>query len=229
VRFLRRFDAILFDLNGTLAEDYDRFDGQQDYTVAYIRHGGSGLDAEALAARIGRGLTRLTARYDAAPADPFPALREFLIEDELPETEIRALEATVAVHEMGSIPAARIRLLEQLAGSHRIGLISDLWAPAAHYRRYLASIGLGAVFASMVFSCEHGAVKPSPRLFLTALRDLDVAPGRAVFVGDNPSRDIAGAAACGLATIWVCRHSETAPHVHPDRTVGSVEALVDLV
>ena len=38
--FLRRFDAVLFDLNGTLAEDYDRFDGEQDYTAGYVRHGG---------------------------------------------------------------------------------------------------------------------------------------------------------------------------------------------
>ena len=130
---------------------------------------------------------------------------------------------------MGRIPAVRIRLIEQLARSHRVGLVSDLWAPADHYRRYLASTGLADRFGAMVFSCEHGAVKPSPRLFRTALAQLGVAPARAVFVGDNPSRDIAGAAACGLATIWVNPRAVAAPPTRPDRVVESVEALVDLL
>lgn len=227
--FLRRFSAILFDLNGTLAEGYDRFGSDQDYMPGYLDHGGGRLAAHEVAARIDGCLAGLTSRYDSPPDDPFPPLREFLTGESLVEEEIRALEATVAQHEMGHIPPARVRLLEQLATTHRLGLVSDLWAPAERCRHYLESAGLTRLFGSMVFSCEHGAVKPAPRLFRTALAELCVAPADTVFVGDSAIRDIQGAMACGMATIWISPRSTADARTRPDRVVGSVEALAGLV
>ncbi len=45
---LAEFEAILFDLNGTLAEGYDRFGPEQDYHATYRRLGGRRLDAAML-------------------------------------------------------------------------------------------------------------------------------------------------------------------------------------
>lgn len=229
MKFLQRFDAILFDLNGTLADDYDRFGSEQDYMPGYLDHGGRCLTVAEVAARIDDCLGRLISRYESSLVDPFPALREFLKDEGLPEEEIRALEGAVAVHEMGRIPSARIRTLEDLSATHRLGLVSDLWAPAECCRDYLESTGLTRLFGSMVFSCEHGAVKPAPRLFRTALAELGVAPADTVFVGDSATRDIDGAAACGIATIWTKPQSAAVSRTSPDRVVDSVEELADLV
>ena len=49
---VRRFDAILFDLNGTLAEGYDRFGPGEDYHATYRDLGGRELSAAALRDRI---------------------------------------------------------------------------------------------------------------------------------------------------------------------------------
>ena len=119
------------------------------------------------------------------------------------DLELELLIETIAAHEIGQIPADRVALLRTLSGHHRLGLVSDLWAPANQYRDYLSALGLDEVFGSMVFSCEHGAVKPARRLFEHALAELDVDPARTLFVGDDLARDIAGAAACGLRTAWI--------------------------
>jgi FMN phosphatase YigB (HAD superfamily) len=201
---VRRFDAILFDLNGTLAEGYDRFGPGEDYHATYRDLGGRELSAAALRDRIDRTLARLLPLYSDGPADPFPALRDCVPDsDRLPAAELELLLATVAAHECGQIPPARVALLRRLSGSHRLGLVSDLWAPARRCREELAALGLDEVFGTLVFSCEHGAVKPARRLFELALAELDVEPARTLFVGDHPQRDIEGAAACGLRTVWI--------------------------
>ena len=48
-----------------------------------------------------------------------------------------------------------------------------------------------------------GSHKPDRRIFEVALRRADVAPGSALFVGDNLKNDIAGAEAAGIAAILI--------------------------
>jgi putative hydrolase of the HAD superfamily/5'-nucleotidase len=198
------FDAILFDLNGTLAEAYDRFGPGEDYHGTYRRLGGSRLAAAELTRLVERTLGAVLARYRDGPPDPFPALRDCVpYDDPALAGELELLLETIAVHECGQIPAPRAALLRKLARRHRLGLVSDLWAPAGRCRRYLAAAGLAGLFGCLVFSCEHGAVKPAPRLFERALTALGADPARTLFVGDDPARDIAGAAACGMKTVRV--------------------------
>lgn len=45
--------------------------------------------------------------------------------------------------------------------------------------------------------------KPHPAVFRRMLAALDVAPERALMVGDNLHTDIAGAAAMGISTLWI--------------------------
>jgi putative hydrolase of the HAD superfamily len=197
------FDVILFDLNGTLAEAYDRFGPGEDYYGTYRRLGGSRLAAAELTRLVERTLEVLLARYRDGPPDPFPALRDCVPCGEAAAGELELLLETIAVHECGHIPAPRAALLRALARRHRLGLVSDLWAPAGRCRRYLVAEGLADLFGSLVFSCEHGAVKPARRLFERALAELGADPARTLFVGDDPARDIAGAAACGMKTVRV--------------------------
>lgn len=67
----------------------------------------------------------------------------------------------------------------------------------ADIRQNLRAHGLDELIDDYVLSCEHGAVKPDPRLFEIALGDTD--PADALMVGDS-SAD-AGALAVGIATV----------------------------
>ena len=136
--FLDRFDAVIFDLNGTLAEGFDRFGSGQDYMGTYRRLGGAQLSADALGHLLDKLMAELLDRYETGPADPFPQLSALLADlVALPAAEIRLLEELVAEHEMGTISTARVELVERLGKTHRLGLISDLSAPSRRYREYL--------------------------------------------------------------------------------------------
>lgn len=222
--FLSRFEAVLFDLNGTLATGFDRFDDRQDYHHTYSRLGGEALTPNAVTEAVETSLGRCLQRYEDGPWDPFPNYGEFLGVDD--PDERRLLEDTVAEHELGSVSTERLTWLKTLAGTHRLGLVSDVWAPGRRLRDYLGSSELVGLLDAIILSSEIGAVKPSARVFALALAELDADPERVVFIGDSYRRDVEGAAACGMATVWVSEERDVPGPVIPDRVVARVEDLL---
>lgn len=84
----------------------------------------------------------------------------------------------------------------------RTGVVSD--GHAAVQRRKLAALpGISSRIDFALFTDElpPGYAKPSPVPFRVACLMLDVAPGSAVYVANDPRKDFAGARAAGLATI----------------------------
>jgi putative hydrolase of the HAD superfamily len=82
-----------------------------------------------------------------------------------------------------------------LAGAGlRLAVVSN-WDVALH--GYLATLGLDALFDTVVTSAEAGAPKPAPAVFELALERLGTPPARAVHVGDSRA-DEEGAQAAGL-------------------------------
>jgi FMN phosphatase YigB (HAD superfamily) len=221
--FLSRFEAILFDLNGTLAVDFDRFGGHQDYYDTYSRLGGTQLSPAAVDQAVETSLGRCLQRYDEGPWDPFPEFGEFLRVDD-PDEQL-LLEDTVAEHELGWVSEERLTWLTHLAGTHQLGLVSDVWAPSRRLRAYLGTSKLADLLDAIVISSDVGAVKPSGRVFGLALRQMRTDPRSVVFIGDNYHRDVEGAAACGMATVWVSEERNVPGSVVPDRIVARVEEL----
>jgi putative hydrolase of the HAD superfamily len=84
--------------------------------------------------------------------------------------------------------------------------------------------GPGVEVGIVVDSTVVGYEKPDPRIFEIALRALDVAPRRAIHVGDSARADVAGAIAAGVTPIHLdpYRHCDDGGHVH-------VAALADVV
>jgi putative hydrolase of the HAD superfamily len=67
----------------------------------------------------------------------------------------------------------------------------------------LDDLGLTPLLDATVLPFEVGAAKPDRRIFDFALARLGAAPGRSVFVGDSPDRDLAAARAAGIRAIDV--------------------------
>jgi putative hydrolase of the HAD superfamily len=72
-------------------------------------------------------------------------------------------------------------------------------------RNKLRALGLGGRFSAIVLSDELGREhrKPDPLPIHVALETLGVEPADAVFIGDRPEEDIAGALAAGVRAIRV--------------------------
>lgn len=114
--------------------------------------------------------------------------------------------------------------LQILRPRYRLGAITNGNADVHH-------IGIGHYFDFVVTAAGVGVAKPHPEIFSAALDEAGTAAHETLHVGDDPVRDVKGAAGAGLRTLWVNPREQPAPPgCRPDgvvRTVGEVAAWVE--
>jgi putative hydrolase of the HAD superfamily len=95
---------------------------------------------------------------------------------------------------------------------------------AETHREKITLLALEDAFDEIFIADEVGMVKPDPRLFRLAAERLGVAPEACAMVGDRFDRDIAGAAAVGMFTVWMNVRGERVPSggITPDAVVADV-------
>ncbi len=81
-----------------------------------------------------------------------------------------------------------------------LGLITNGRSP--FQENNIDALGIIDYFQTILVSEAEGVRKPDAQIFQRALHRLDVAASEAVFVGDNPTADVAGAQAVGMKAIW---------------------------
>lgn len=224
------FDAVIFDLYGTLVDSPDSTPATRAaYDAVTVR----------VAGRVG------------APPEPFLELWRRTFTDRMTGAQ-PSLEAYVDAlcRELGVAPdpeqlaeAALFRLdmfrgqlvprpdaVDTLAAlrssGHRLGLITDcswetpmLW-PETPFPPH---------FDVATFSCETGTQKPDPRIYALTCEKLGVAPERCLYVGDGNSRELPGAEAVGMTALRIHVPYETPPD-HRDPWIGpEVSALAQVL
>lgn len=126
------------------------------------------------------------------------------------------------------VPDPRVvAVVERLRRSGlRLAVVTNGSSP--NQRAKLARSGVEPLLDAVVVSGEVGVSKPAPEIFARALSALDIAAADAVFVGDDPRRDVVGAARAGLRTVWVS-HGEAWPqgpdYPPPTATIAGVWEL----
>jgi putative hydrolase of the HAD superfamily len=122
-------------------------------------------------------------------------------------------------------PQASVReLVEWVRARLPVAVVSN--GSARVQRAKLARAGLEDVLPDVFLSGEVGVEKPDPRIFSAALARVGLAPGEVLHVGDDPVRDVVGAARVGLATCWVSHGRPWPPELPPPLwTVDCVEEL----
>lgn len=120
------------------------------------------------------------------------------------------------------------RVLDVLAGRGlRLGVITN--GDAAQQRAKVEAIGLADVLPYVVASSEAGSAKPAAGIFRTACAGLGVPPDEAAYVGDRLVTDAQGAAAAGLAGVWLDRSGSAAPEDLTVPRITTLEALPRLL
>ena len=82
----------------------------------------------------------------------------------------------------------------------KLGLITN--GSVRMQSRKLQCLALSPLFDTILISDAEGISKPDRQIFHRALERLNANPAQAVFVGDHPEVDVAGARAAGMQAIW---------------------------
>jgi putative hydrolase of the HAD superfamily len=115
--------------------------------------------------------------------------------------------------------------LDALSKEYRLVLvtngISDL------QREKCVVVELARWFDHILVSGEVRSWKPDAGIFRRALELAEVGPEEALMVGDNLERDVAGAAAVGIGTVWMRRYEHLQPiaGITPDLVVADLPEL----
>lgn len=124
--------------------------------------------------------------------------------------------------------AARV-LTALRARGLRTGLLSNTHWPRALHERWLADAGLLELLDERVYTSDLAHVKPHPEAFAALLGALGVAPSAAVFVGDRPRDDVAGAQGVGMRTVLMTGRPVEPWDVVPDAELPTLAGLVEVV
>ncbi len=202
--------AVLFDFGGTLnvGEDVDAVAGAT--LVHFARDYGLSRTPEELLAVWRQGAA---AAMHAALAAPFYLYRE-IFQDAFRRTfrsfGIELSEAQTAAMDAYARQRAEqltIRLIdgarETLAALRRRGLVAGIVSNSDEDLAPImaARAGLADVLDFVLTSEAARSCKPDPGIFRAALRRAGCAPDEAIFVGDQPEQDIAGANRAGLRSV----------------------------
>ena len=135
----------------------------------------------------------------------------------------RAKEANMVLY-----PHVRQTMVDLLRMHLKLAIVSD--APRMSVWTRLVGLGLDAFFDTVVSVDDTGKRKPDPAPFRMALDRLGVAPREAVMIGDWAERDMAGAGALGIATVFA-RYGDDFGTQDPgaDFEVADIAQLVGIV
>ena len=113
-------------------------------------------------------------------------------------------------------------VLRELAGSYRIGLISDTGLCVGRVlRRVMQRDGIARHFNAFTFSDETGRRKPHPAQFNGTARSLGVDPTEIAHVGDLVPADVRGAKAVGAcAILYTGRRGDQPDSDHADAVIA---------
>jgi phosphoglycolate phosphatase len=207
-------DLLIFDLDGTLIDSKE--DLAQAVNAARRHMGLAPIENERVYSYVGNGA---------------PVLMRRAMGPEAPEADVEtALDYFLAYYKEHMLdhttlyPGVREALDEMLAGSLQMSVLTN--KPVRFSQLLVEGLGLGGHFRRVYGGNSFAQKKPDPAGVLKLLEEFDVAPGRALMVGDSDV-DIrtarnAGILACGVTYGF---QPETLDEAPPDILVDDLRQL----
>jgi putative hydrolase of the HAD superfamily len=210
--------AVLFDLDGTLLDrrrGFERFVREQWERFAFCQ----AADQKEYV----RTLTRLDRDGYAPRKSLYPeAISRFRLPVGVAETLLKDYR-TGFPDSCSLFPDVRQTLSCLRTSGLKLGLITN--GSLSMQTRKLQCLALSPLFDTILISDAEGVSKPDRQIFHRALLRLNTQPSQAVFVGDHPEVDVAGARAAGMQAVWRRDPGESRA-VEAD---GVIEELGDLL
>ncbi|WP_420628607.1 HAD family hydrolase [Candidatus Leptofilum sp.] len=147
------------------------------------------------------------------------------------------MDAALRAYKWGPLPgvelfADTLPVLGKLkSDGYKIGLITNAMQPMWMRDIELRAYGILEYLDARLTSGDVGFMKPHPFIYWRALELLEVQPEAAVFVGDRPANDIAGANEAGLTSVLM-----SPPHlnrelgsIRPNYTISTLSELLPIL
>lgn len=242
----KRFDAVLFDLGGTLIW----FDGiwpevvatQHRAMIQYLTQIGYQVDEDRFARDF---LSRLTAYYKERDTEFIEYTTEYLLHSLLEEYGYRkatSADLRPALDIMYAVSEAHWRAEQDTHETltilknqgYKLGLISNA-NDSVDVQKLIDQEDLRHFFDIILISADLGRRKPHPAVFNMALEQIGVLPERAVMVGDTLGADILGARNACMSSVWITRRAVTPDNrdhedtILPDAVISTLCELPDLL
>ncbi len=218
--------AVVFDLDNTLV-DFMKVKRRSVEAAAEAM-----VDA-GLNSTVKKTTERIYKMYDREGIEDQRVFDKILME-EYGEIDYRILAAGILAYRKakeGSMflyPHARHSLTELVRMGIRLAIVSD--APRLSAWMRLVAFGIENYFDSVTSYDDTGFKKPNPAPFRRALEKLKVEPGEAIMIGDWAERDMVGAKALGMKTVFA-RYGDdfNTKEVDADYEITDVAELVEIV
>jgi putative hydrolase of the HAD superfamily len=218
--------AVVFDLDNTLV-DFMKVKRRAVEAAAEAM-----IDAGLNASRE-KTVERIFTMYNREGIEDQRVFDKMLVE-EYGEIDYRILAAGILGYRkakegaMSLYPHARLTLTHLVRMGLKLAIVSD--APRLSAWLRLVSLGLDPFFDAVVSYDDTGFRKPNPAPFRLALEKLKVDPSEAVMIGDWAERDMVGAKALGMRTVFA-RYGDDFNTADPgaDFEIPDIAQLVDIV
>lgn len=218
------FDAVLFDVDGTICE-YNR-PGSEILPVAFAEVGvepffttAEYLDAYPEFVSEGKGVRSIREavfRNFAAERGHDPSVGR----------EVARIYARERDHANVSFLPGAADLLPTVTESHATGIVTN--GSPAMQREKLRSLEVEGLFEPIVFAGYDTAPKPEPEPFERALSALETSSERTLYVGNSLDSDVRGARRAGLPVAWLS-NGVSDPDPEPDYTLDTLADLHPIV
>jgi len=225
-----RLSAVFFDIDDTLFSSTACAVRARRSAVEAMVAAGLDVPVEQAAAELEEVVREFTSNYGHHYDKLILRLHQHLRPGVHPAVVVAA--GVVAYHAMTSrlepFPDAVAALRALAATSLLRGVISNGFT--VKQAEKLVRLGLEDAFSPGAFfiSEEIGVAKPHPRVFLLACEALGLEPREALYVGDDPAKDVDPAHEAGL---WTClrrgagKHAEARGAHEPDFTLDDLGEL----
>lgn len=242
----RQIKAVIFDLDDTLIDwsnleiEWDEFHYSRIEKVwEYLTEQGFTLpEKKALFQFMKERIRKIwdNARGEWVIPSMGEAMAQMLTDLEISPEEVD-MKALLSHYNWGVYPGVVLfedthYVLETLRQQdYKIGLVTN-----SIFHMWMRDIELEAYdlihyFDARLTSGDVGYLKPHPQIYHNILEMLEVSPEEAVFVGDRPQNDIAGANKVGLTSVLISPpHLDRELNGHiPDYTIASLSELLPIL